>query len=418
MSWRKILGPYQGLPAGVHILAVANAVNSLGSFIWPLMSLLLTDRLGFDKSKAGFFVAMLFLVSAPASLIGGKLADHLGRKKIFLISRTLGALVFVPCVYLGTSPVLPWLFLLNTFLMSLSWPSLNAMIADLTDREQRPSAYSLMYLGMNVGFAVGPMIAGLLYNFHLPLLYLGDAITTVLSSILAARAVPETLPASEHRAASSGTEAAERGGLIAALLRRPQLLAVSLALLVLSFVYAQYGFCLPLQAKTTFAAAGAKMYGLFMSLNGLIVILGTAPLTYLTRNLPAASSLGLGALLYAVGFGMIGLLGGSVPLYLLSTLIWSVGEVVITVNSQAYIANNSPVTHRGRFSAAIQTISGMGRFLGPFVMGRLADRRGLGVVWSACFALAGPAAVLFFVQSALATRQRNRGDRPEGSSFG
>ena len=404
MSSRKILGPYQGLPTGVYILTLANVVNNLGSFIWPLMSLLLTDRLGFSKERAGLFVTGLIVASGLASLVGGRLADHLGRKRLFLITRTLGALFFVPCAFLGASPAVPWLFLINSILMSLSWPALNAMVADLTDRERRSSAYSLMYLGFNVGFAVGPMIAGLLYNSYLPWLYLGDALTTVLSSILVAYTVPETLPAGEHRAAASGAEAAEQGGLIAALLRRPQLLAVSLALLVLSFVYAQFNLSLPWQTSATFAAAGPKVYGLLMSLNGLTVILGTAPLTYLTKSLSAGLNLGVGAFLYALGFGMIGLIGSSVPLFFLSTLLWSVGEVVITVNSQAYIANSSPITHRGRFSAAVQTIAGTGRALGPAVMGRLAHRHGLGAVWSVCFFLAGPAALLFFAQAALVGR--------------
>lgn len=406
MPLRKIIGPYRGLPAGVYVLSLANVLNNLGSFIWPLMSLLLTERLGFSKAAAGLFTTSTIVVSGAASLAGGRLADRLGRKRIFLVTRTLGALFFVPCAFLDASPMVPWLFLINSALMSLSSPALNAMVADLTDRDRRPAAFSLMYLSLNIGFAAGPMIAGLLYNSHLPWLFLGDALTTVLSSILVALTVPETLPSEEHRMTAAGAETAEEGGLIAALLKRPRLLAVSLGLLVLSFVYAQYTFGLPLQASATFAASGSKVYGLLMSLNGLTVILGTVPLTYLTKGLPAGFSLGLGALLYALGFGMIGLLEGSVPMFVLSTLTWSVGEVIITVNSQAYIANNSPVTHRGRFNAAIHTISDTGRALAPAVMGGLADRHGLGLVWAACFFLAAPVALLFFAQASLAGRNK------------
>ncbi|NLG84826.1 MAG: MFS transporter [Firmicutes bacterium] len=106
----------------------------------------------------------------------GPLADHLGRKKVFLVSRTVGALVLVPCAFLGPSAAVPWLFRANAVLASASWPCLDAMVIDLTRREERRAAFSLQYLGLNIGFAIGPTIAGFLYRGHL-----GDVVFRGLS---------------------------------------------------------------------------------------------------------------------------------------------------------------------------------------------------------------------------------------------
>lgn len=401
MPIRKMLVPYRGLPAGVYVLAIANVVNNLGSFVWPLMSLLLTDRHGLDYAEAGLFVTGMTVFSALGALIGGKLADHLGRKRVFLVSRTLGALAFVPCAFLEASPVIPWLFVASAFLSSASWPCVDAMVTDLTRREDRQPAFSLQYLGLNIGFALGPMIAGFLYRSHLAWLYLGDALTTLLSSILVAVVVPETMPDKQAKVnAATGAEVAEKSGVVAALLKRPKLLAFSLIMMVLSFVYVQYSFVLPLQAKASFPVDGPKIFGALMTINALVVVFGTAPLTFLLRNLPPAFNLGLGALLYAFGFGANALIGKSVAIFTAATFVWSVGEVILTVNSMAYIANNSPVTHRGRFNAVFHTIADAGRAAGPAIMGWVIKRKGIGVVWPVCFFLAGPAAMIFFGQAA------------------
>ena len=68
------------------------------------------------------------------------------------------------------------------------------MMADLTNTKNRKAAYSLLYLGINIGFSLGPLIAGFLYNHYLKILFLGDAATTILSLILVAVFVEETLP--------------------------------------------------------------------------------------------------------------------------------------------------------------------------------------------------------------------------------
>ena len=417
MNRADLLRPYRGLPAGVYVLALANVVNNLGSFVWPLVALLLTDRLGLGNAETGLFVTLMTVATAPGALLGGKLADHLGRKKVFLASRTLGAFAFIPCAFLGTSSAIPWLLVANAVLSSASWPCLDAMVTDLTRREERGAAFSLQYLGLNIGFAIGPMIAGFLYRAHLPWLYLGDAATTLLSGVMVAVVVPETKPGGRHRAeAEAGAEAAEKGGTLAALLRRPRLVAFSLIMMVLSFVYVQYSFSLPLQAKASFSADGPRIYGMLMSLNALVVVFGTAPLTHLLRNLPAAFNLGLGALLYAAGFGANGSIRDSAALFVVATLIWSVGEVIVTVNSLAYLANNTPITHRGRFNAVFQVIRDAGRAAGPAVMGRLIEAKGIRTVWPVCFFLAFMAALVFFGQAARGKVEEKT--RPSESAIG
>ena len=43
-------------------------------------------------------------------------------------------------------------------------PAYDALLADLTNPDNRKGAYSLVYMGWNLGFAIGPAIAGMLFQ--------------------------------------------------------------------------------------------------------------------------------------------------------------------------------------------------------------------------------------------------------------
>lgn len=386
----RIPEPYRGLPRSIYVLFFANVVNSLGNFVWPFLTLFLTDKLGMSKAEAGFFVTLSALSWAPGSLLGGKLVDRFGRKRVLVSARILSAMALAPCALLGASPLVPWLLILAGLLHGAADPALSAAVADLTHRGNRQAAFSLLYLGHNLGFALGPTLAGLLYRRHLPWLFLGDALTTVLSMILVVLYVGETLP---DRAADDldeesipAEERAVEGGLLQALGRRPAVLVFSVVLMVYSFVYVQHGFSLPIRLNELFPANGPALYGLLMSANAVTVVLLTTFVTALTTRFDSTQNIAVGGLTYAVGFGMIHAVR-SVPWFLVSTVIWTLGEIMVTTNSSAYLNNHTPRSHRGRFNSVLDIVSGTGWALGPTVMGPVIDRSGVQVVWPLCFAL-------------------------------
>lgn len=405
MSILHIPEPYRGLPRSVYLLFFANIVNSLGNFVWPFLTLFLTDRLGFSKAEAGVWVTLSALSWAPGALVGGKLVDHFGRKKVFVWARALSALALIPCAFLGASRIVPYLLISVGLLGGAVDPALHAMVADLTNRQTRRGAFALLYLGHNIGFAVGPTLAGILYRRHLPWLFLGDALTTLLSISLVALFVAETLPG--RACEGSGTEEeveenlpvherAESGGLVAALLRRPAVLVFSLVLMVYAFVYVQHAFSLPIQLRQVFGLDGPGRFGLLMSVNAVTVVALTTLITRLTQHIDATQNVALGGLTYAVGFGMVGLIR-NMPLLILSTVIWTVGEILVTTNASVYVNNHTPISHRGRFNAVTDLVSGTGWALGPFVMGRVIDRSGVLTVWPVCFYLGLGASLLMYV---------------------
>src|SRR6056297_2473460 len=228
--WNKWFGMYRGLPRGIYALFLAQIVNAIGNLVYPFLTFFLTQRLGYNSAAAGTFIFFASVAYVPGSLLGGKLADHVGRKKILIGAQGLAGLMLIPCALLGTSPIVPWLIIATHFFGGAANPTHEAITADMTSGEQRKAAFSLLYLGHNIGFSVGPMVAGFLFTHHLPLLFLGDALTTYGSVILVILLVPESKPTKEEMASHghdgrTADEKAEKGGLIQVLLKRPYLLA-------------------------------------------------------------------------------------------------------------------------------------------------------------------------------------------------
>jgi len=112
-----------------------------------------------------------------------------------------------------------------------------------------------------------------------------------------------------------------------------------------------------------------------------------------------------GGLLYAVGFGAVGLASAAWSLAA-TTLVWSVGEVFIATNWRVYVAAHSPSSHRARVSSALQLVFGAGFVFGPLLAGRVATRFGLPFVWVGCLGVGLGAALGLYVFARTERREK------------
>jgi MFS family permease len=406
---------YLGLPRSVYIIFFARVVNAMGNFVHPFMTLLLTSKGGMGEEKVGLFLLLSAVVQVPGSLLGGKLADKMGRKKIMIVSMGLAALCLIPCAFLLDNQELfqyiPWLLILSSYFGSIAGPASGAMMNDLTLPENRQAAFSLLYMGMNAGMALGSIIAGFLFNRFMKFLFIGDAITTFLSIILLAILVKETKPEKEELdqvIEERIDEKAESGSLLAALLKRPALLIFASIDMLLAFVYAQTNFSLPLQTKAVFGEElGASFFGTFAMINCLEVIFLTTIITLLTRKIRAVYNVAIAAIFFAIGFGMLFFVE-SFWLFILSTVIWTIGEIINATNIGVYIANHTPITHRGRFNSIISIITGTGQAVSPYIMGGFIARSNVTNVWPIIFVISLVAAFSMYLLGTYEKRKQKR----------
>jgi MFS family permease len=285
------------------------------------------------------------------------------------------------------------------------------MTADLTNSENRKQSFSLLYLGINIGTAVGTLMAGFLFEHYMALVFLGDAITTFMSLFLVYKFVDETIPTKEAMEEGRNLKSDEKtmeGGLISALLKRPLLLIFSLISLVYSFIYAQHSFIIPQQVAGIFGGdTGAKVFGSLMTVNALVVIFLTTFIVHLTRKMKPIVNIAFSGMFYAVGFGMLYFVK-SYPLFILSTVIWTIGEILSMTNSGIYIADHTPMSHRGRFNSVIPVITGAGFSIGPGIMGMYIRAANIEAAWILVFVISMIAAFLMLSLNSLERSMRDK----------
>ncbi|WP_330583790.1 MFS transporter [Acidaminobacter sp.] len=384
---RHFLKPYRGLPREIYVIFFSRMINAAGLFIFPLFTLILTSKIGLSASEAGIWLTLMGIVIVPANLLGGKLTDWVGRKPMILLGQTIGGILFMICGFLEPGMTQIYLILSACFFFGLSDPANLSIIADLTTKDQREAAYALSYMGFNLGFAIGPTIGGLLFNNFYAWIFWGDALTLFVSVALVQVFIKETylktridseaisFPQIDQKTAESAEpagdamEAAVSGSVLKVLLQRPILLVFSSILLFYNFSYAQWHYLLPIQLEDLFPLKGASTFGLLASLNGLVVLICTPLLTSGLRQYPALRRVALGGLLYLIGFGTFAF-AESRLLFALGCVIFTLGEITITISYMPYVANRTPVSHRGRMNAVLPLLMGVGYTAGPIVMSR------------------------------------------------
>jgi MFS family permease len=388
---------YRGLPRPIYVIFISYIINNIGNFVNPFLTMYLTDKMGYSELVVGIFVSINAFVGLISSLIGGSIIDKIGRKNILIITRIIGFIIYFICAFLENSKVIPFLLIFSSFIMSLSLPVFGTMVSDLTEGEKRKAAYSLNYLAMNIGFAVGPILAGFLYRNHIKWLFLGDAITLIISGFLVYFMVPETKPTDEEiKVKRNDAQKAESGSLIRALLKRPEIIAFSGIIVLFFIVFAQFTYGLTLHTSELFLEDKAIKYGMLMTINAIAVCFTTVPITNILKKFKASFNIAIGGLLYFIGFGMLAVTYSFFGM-IVSCIIWSLGEVCVSTNTNVYIANHAPITHRGRFNSLFPIIRKAGFGLGPIIMGVAVKNMGIFNSWFiiALIALIGTIGMLF-----------------------
>lgn len=394
MNIKSLFEDYTKLPRSLFILFFAQIVSSMGNFVFPFLAIFLTKTLIYNEQKAGFYVMLATAAKVPGLLLGGKLSDAFGRKKIFIIFSTLSGLFIFFCLLvgqIGQNEIIPWLLIISAVFNGANYPAMKAMVADLTNPDNRKAAFSLLYLGTNIGFAIGPLIAGFLYNNYLKLLFVGDAATTIISVSLVYIFIAETFPEPDKMKKSKlsecNNERAEDGSIYQVLLSRPYLLIFTLIFTLYSFIYVQSEFTLPLQMIKIFGDNGPQYFGTIMTVNGIVVIFLTVIIISITRRIEPILNVSLAGLLYAIGFGII-YFSTTLFLFAFSTILWTLGEIIASTYSDVYIINHTPITHRGRFSAIIHILIGSGFIFGPYLSGLFISHYRMENIWLVVFILA------------------------------
>lgn len=365
-----------GLPRAFWVLWSGTLVNRLGTMVLPFLALYLTADRGMSVAAAGTILALLGIGQMFSQLIGGALADRVGRRATLTGGMLVTGAAMIALGYVHSLKLIAVFALLLGLAMDVFRPAAQAIVADLVPAAERTRAFGLLLWAINLGFSVAMVLGGTLARTGFVTLFWVDAVTCVVFGLLVWRAIPET----GVRAAGSASR--EPGG-FADVLRDRVMATLVLIMLAAAFVFLQSLATLPLAMREEGLSPVA--YGVVMAVNGIVIVVMQPLIGHRLGRWDHSRVLAVGILLTGVGFGATAL-ASSTAAYAACVVVWTLGEIVIQTVGVAIAADLAPAHLRGRYLGAFGTAWGVGAFVAPLGGTQLLVL-GAPVLWTTCLVL-------------------------------
>ncbi|MES2566681.1 MAG: MFS transporter [Bacteroidota bacterium] len=359
---------FTGLSRESWLLSFIMLINRSGTMVLPFMTLYLTGKeLHRSLSEAGFVMAMFGFGSIVGAYFGGKFSDKVGFYKVQLFALLSGGCMFVILGQLKSYP----LICMATFLLSMVneafRPANSSAIAFYSTAENRTRSYSLNRLSINLGWAVGASIGGLIAAYDYEMLFWVDGITNLLAAFLLFTFLKPAVLKKKEKVLTE-----EMPETISAY-KDKTYFAFLLYMTLFSLCFVQLFTTIPKYFRDNLLL-NEKYIGLMMAVNGIIIVAIEMVMVYtLEKKNRGITYIVIGVMMCALSFLSLLLPGNPKYIALLMILFISFGEIMAMPFMTTFWIQRTNDQNRGQY-AALYTISwGLGNTLGPFLCSALVD---------------------------------------------
>ncbi|HEY9809520.1 MAG TPA: MFS transporter [Halomicronema sp.] len=382
MPKNKLFSWLPNLNRQVWILGAGRLLSGIGSgFTLFYAPIFFTEEVGLTKTAVGIALGMSSLFGVLGRVLSGSMADlpAWGRRRTLLLSALVCA---VGCFVLSTANNLISLLIGNLLLWfggGLYWPATEALIADLTSRENRQEAYAINRLADSVGLQLGVVLGGLLIS--LTQNYRGLFIIDGVSYVVFFGVIWVSIRESSRKIFEEDKKPSIMEGWRLAL--RDRGLQIFAVVNVLFTMYiCQIQTSMPLYFKDFINSDRGSGFstevitGLF-TWYLLLTILFQLPVARFLGRFSHANALIVSAFLWGIGFLLIGLtgLGTNLPLLwaILGLMVLAIATVSYTPFASSLVVDLSPESLRGVYLSVNSLCWAMGYFIGPPLGGFMLD---------------------------------------------
>lgn len=367
---------YKGLSKSTWLLSLVMLVNRSGTMVIPFMTIYLTQpSMGYSIGQAGLVMGIFGLGAICGGFIGGKLTDLLGFHQVQLVTLTGGGLLFMVLGQMKSYP----LICLCTFLLSLVneafRPANSTAIAYYCKEENRTRSYSLNRLAINLGWAVGGAIGGLLASVNYHLLFWVDGATNILAAILLRYFLADaSAQAPIHREAPTEKPAGS------AYRDKTYLKFIGLTILFAACFF-QLFTILPVYYKQTLHLP-EYMIGLLMTFNGVIITLVEMVLVFrLEGKRENLFYIFNGVFIVGLSFILLNILPLSVFSAFFCMLLVTMGEILSMPFMNSFWIARTAKANRGQYAGLYTIAWSTAQVLGPSGGSQVVEHFGFKVLW-------------------------------------
>ena len=299
-AFYRYINNFKGFTREIWILAIITFINRAGTMVLPFLSKYLKENLHFSYSQVGWIMVSFGFGSMLGSWLGGKLSDKIGFYKIMIFSLFTSGIGFLLLQFVTSFVGLCIGMFSIMVIADMFRPAMFVSLGAYSKPENRTRALTLVRIAVNLGFAAGPALGGLII---MAIGYRGlfwvDGLTCILAIGLFALLVKEKKkPISE----TSKIDESKRISVF-----KDKIFWVFLFVsFVTAMIFFQLFTTLPLYHHERFGLTEFET-GLLMTLNGLLIFALEMPVvSYFERKKVQKLKIILwGTLLMAMGFYLL-----------------------------------------------------------------------------------------------------------------
>lgn len=345
---RNYINNFKGFSREIWILTLITFINRAGTMVLPFLSKYLREDLHFSYSQVGWIMVCFGLGSMVGSWLGGKLSDKIGFYKIMVFSLFTSGLLFFAIQYVTTFYSLCFAIFGIMMIADMFRPAMYVSLGTYAKPENRARAFTLVRLAINLGFAAGPAMGGLIImnmGYH-GLFWVDGAACILAISIFAILVKEKKKPKFEPIDIDES-----------AVVKSVYSDTIFWIFLFVSFISALIFF----QLFTTLPLYHAEKYGLtefqtglLMTMNGLLIFFLEMPIvsTFESKNTSKLKLILIGCLLMSFSFFVL-LFDTFAGILVISMIFMTFGEMMVFPFSNSFALSRAPKGQEGRYMALL-----------------------------------------------------------------
>ncbi len=379
---------YTGLSKETWLLSLIMLINRSGTMVVPFMTLYLTTELGYSISQAGLVFGLFGAGAFSGAWLGGKLTDKIGFYPVQLFTLVVGGLLFFALGQMHTYPLICIFTFLLSFVNEAFRPANSTAIAFYSKEENRTRSYALNRLAINLGWAVGSSVGGILAHVNYELLFWVDGVTNISAALIMWLFLKPInyVPAvkKENTAIKTVSPYADKQYLI---------------FIILTVLFASCFFQLFTNLPVYFKKElhlSEPFIGLIMAANGIIIALIEMVLIYkLEGRKNILVYITVGIFLIGISFLILTLPFYASAISIAMIVVITFGEMLSMPFMNSYWIKRTIPANRGQYAALYTMAWSLAQTIGPMVGAWIADYSGFQLLWWCVGGLLFITAILF-----------------------
>ena len=337
---------FKGFSREVWILALVTFINRAGTMVLPFLSKYLKEDLHFTYSQVGWIMVSFGFGSMLGSWLGGKLSDKIGFYKIMVFSLFCSGLLFFGIPLITSFYPLCITFFLIMVVADMFRPAMFVSLSTYAKPENRVRAFTLVRLAVNLGFAAGPALGGLIImGMGYSGLFWVDGTSCIVAISLFALLVKEKKkPVSEIADTNPNQQ-------VKSVFNDNIFWLFLFISFVSALLFFQIFSTLPIYHSEKYGLTEFQT-GLLMTMNGLLIFALEMPIVskFETRQTSKIKIILAGCVLMTLSFWVL-LYDTFAGILIISMLFITFGEILIFPFSNAFALSRAPKGHEGKYMA-------------------------------------------------------------------